>query len=463
MPDVIPIELGRPARRLRVNTLSRLRWLALTGQTMAVLFTRWVLGFPLPTGWCLFVIGLSVAVNVGVRLRYPLSHRLADEPATLLLGYDLVQLAALLFLTGGLENPFSMLLLAPVMISAASMSAARTLFSERSDDRGRDPAGPLALCPCPGIRARRCGFPSCSASGPGARSCSASGFIGIYESRVAEEARLLSDALAATELVLAREKHLSQLDGLAAAAAHELGTPLATIILVVREMMQLVKREGPMLDASTIIDDIRLLDQESQRCRSILGKLASLGTEAVGPLQDMTISHILEDVVGPQRQSDVSVSITPHGPDPEPVFPRNPGILYGLGNLVENAVDFASKRVLVDAAWTRDTLTVTVSDDGPGFAAEILSQLGEPYITTRGSGRRAKREAGSGLGLGLFIAKTLLERSGAVLVDDESAAARDRRHGAGDVASLRLRAGAEPSAVDGCASAPLFCSDWRLT
>ncbi len=414
MPDSTPIDLGRPSRRLRVHTLSRLRWLALTGQTLAVLFTRFVLGFPFATGWCFFVIAFSVVVNIGVRWRYPVSHRLDDEPATLLLGYDLLQLAALLFLTGGLENPFSMLLLAPVMISAASMSAARTLFLGGLTIVAATLLVLLHL-PLPWHPGEPMRLPFLFSIGTWCAVVLGVGFIGIYESRVAEEASLLSDALAATELVLAREKHLTQLDGLAAAAAHELGTPLATIILVVREMMQLVNRSGPTLDAADILDDIRLLDQESQRCRNILSKLASLGTEAAGPLQDMTISHILEDVAAPQRQSDVPVVVSVRGSDPEPVFARNPGILYGLGNLVENAVDFASKRVLIDAAWTRDTLTVTVSDDGPGFAADILSQLGDPYVTTRGSGRRAKREAGSGLGLGLFIAKTLLERSGAVV------------------------------------------------
>jgi len=414
MPDLTAIDLGRPARRLRVNTLSRLRWLALTGQATAVLFTRYALGFPLPIGWCLLVIGLSAVVNIGLRLRLPVTHRLEDRPATLLLGYDLVQLSALLFLTGGLENPFSMLFLAPVMISAASLSPMRTLFLG-----GLTVVAASLLVrwhlPLPWHPGEEMRLPFLFSAGIWCAVVLGVGFIGVYASRVAEEARQLSDALVATELVLAREQHLTQLDGLAAAAAHELGTPLATITLVLKETLGVLAKAGATIEVRTIADDIRLLDQEAKRCRAILAKLTSLGTEAAGPLEEMSLSHLLEDVVGPQRNFGVTVTVTPQGADAEPFCTRNPGILYGLGNLVENAVDFARHAVQIDARWTRDWVTVTINDDGPGFAADIVSRLGEPYVTSRGSGRRAKSELGSGLGLGLFIAKTLLERSGAVV------------------------------------------------
>ncbi len=414
MPKLSNIDLGQPARRLRVNTLFRLRWLALTGQAAAVLFTHLVLGFPLPLVPCLLVIGVSVACNVWLGFRYPRSHRLNDRAATALLAYDLLQLSALLFFTGGLENPFSMLFLAPVMISAASLPPGRTVL-----------LGSLAVAaatllvgwhqPLPWHPGEEMHLPVLFSAGIWCAVVLGVGFIGIYVSRVAEEARQLADALAATELVLAREQHLTQLDGLAAAAAHELGTPLATITLVVREMLGLVAKAGATIDVAQIADDIRLLDQEAQRCRAILGKLTSLGTEAAGPLEEMTLSHLVEEVVGPQRNFDVNVTVTPIGFDEEPVCARNPAILYGLGNLVENAVDFAHEGVKIDAHWTHDTVGVTVRDDGPGFAAEILSRLGEPYVTTRGAGGRAKSETNSGLGLGLFIAKTLLERSGATV------------------------------------------------
>ena len=414
MPNMIDIDLGRPARRLRVDTLSRLRWLALAGQAGAVLFTHLVLGFPLPLAACIGVIGLSAICNTWLRFHYAVTHRLNDETATALLGYDLVQLSALLYLTGGLENPFSMLFLAPVMISAASLPPPRTAL-----------LGGLAVVaatvlvrfhePLPWRPGEEMHLPFLFSAGIWCAVVLGVGFIGVYASRVAEEARQLSDALAATELVLAREQHLTQLDGLAAAAAHELGTPLATITLVVREMLGLVAKAGTTIDVAQVADDIRLLDQEAQRCRAILGKLTSLGTESAGPLGEMTLSHLVEEVAGPQRNFDVAVTVTPIGFDEEPVCTRNPAILYGLGNLVENAVDFARERVQIDAHWTPDIVSVTVRDDGPGFAAEILSRLGEPYVTTRRAGGRAKSETNSGLGLGLFIAKTLLERSGAVV------------------------------------------------
>jgi two-component system sensor histidine kinase RegB len=233
------------------------------------------------------------------------------------------------------------------------------------------------------------------------------GVISAYAWQVAEEARLLADALASTELVLAREQHLSQLDGLAAAAAHELGTPLSTIAVVVREL------ENALEPGSPHSEDIKLLREQAQRCREILGKLTQLSSS--GPFDRMKLSALIEDVVGPHRNFGVAIDVVlPPDIALEPVGANNPGIVYGLGNLVENAVDFANSRVEVSARWSDEEVALTIADDGPGFAPEIMDRIGEPYVTTRGRRDNPERET-SGLGLGFFIAKTLLERSGAAL------------------------------------------------
>jgi two-component system sensor histidine kinase RegB len=234
------------------------------------------------------------------------------------------------------------------------------------------------------------------------------GFIGAYAWQIAEEARLLADALAATELVLAREQHLSQLDGLAAAAAHELGTPLSTIALVVKELSLALEPGSPHAD------DVKLLREQSQRCREILSKLTELST-ASGPFDRLKLTALIEEVVAPHRNFGVTIDVAlPPDRAAEPVGAHNPAIVYGLGNLVENAVDFARSRVEVAARWTAQDVSVTISDDGPGFSADIMHRIGEPYITTRGRGHGGA-EGDTGLGLGFFIAKTLLERSGASL------------------------------------------------
>jgi two-component system, sensor histidine kinase RegB len=234
------------------------------------------------------------------------------------------------------------------------------------------------------------------------------GFVAIYASRVAIEARKLADALAATELVITREQHLTQLDGLAAAAAHELGTPLATITLVVKELQRQLSAGHPLEE------DLGLLAQEADRCRAILGKLASLGAGNEAILDEMSLGVLIEEVIIPQRDFGVRISVAEEGVGQEPVCRRNPGILYGLGNLIENAIDFADSEVQVVAKWSPTEVVIVISDDGPGFSPEVANRLGEPYVTTK-SDRRAKIEEGSGLGLGLFIAKTLLERSGATV------------------------------------------------
>ena len=415
MSDLSNPDFGHSARRLRLDTLVRLRWLAVAGQLSAVLFVHYGLGFPLPLEYCLLTIAASAALNIALRMLQPRSHRFEDTPATILLAFDVLQLATLLYLTGGVANPFSFLAFSPIVISAVSLPRLSTflLFSFLM-------ALMLALAwwhlPLPWQGAPAPSLPPLYRAGVWIAVALGAAFVCVYAGRVAEEARLLSDALAATELVLAREQHLSQLDGLAAAAAHELGTPLATIALVVKELAN-NKHLPP--DAQ----DLDLLAQQTRRCRDILGKLRSLNDED-GVLQTMSLSVLLEEVSEPHRHFDINLQASLKGEGPEPVAKRSPGILYGLGNLVENAVDFARSTVELSGRWTHQAVVVTILDDGPGFAPEVRKRLGEPYVTTRADTRKAKKEEGSGLGLGLFIAKTLLERSGAtVTIANRSGAA----------------------------------------
>lgn len=401
--------LVRGARRLKLDTLIGLRWLAVAGQSTAVAVAHFGFAFPLPFGKCFLVIAASALLNLALHARFPASHRLSDRAATYLLAFDIVQLAVLLGLTGGLQNPFAMLFLAPVLISATALPPERTLALGLLAV-GSATLLVLAHQPLPWTAGQKLELPFLYVSGIWTAILLGTAFTGVYAWRVAEEARQLAQALAATELVLAREQHLSQLDGLAAAAAHELGTPLATIALVARELQRQLPEKG------AVADDLKLLGEQVQRCRGILAKLTSLGEEGSDFLESMTLTHLLEEVAGPLRGSEVRIDVRRAGEGPEPVCRRSPGLLYGLGNLVDNAVDFAASRVTIEAGWTAERVRVEIRDDGLGFPPEVLLRAGEPYVTTRGSGRqRGDEPRRSGLGLGLFIAKTLIERSGATL------------------------------------------------
>jgi two-component system sensor histidine kinase RegB len=227
----------------------------------------------------------------------------------------------------------------------------------------------------------------------------------------------MSAALSATELVLAREQRLSALDGLAAAAAHELGTPLATIALVAKELKRELAPEGPYTE------DIDLLISQTARCREILARLSSREAQTDEMYQRTRVLVMIEDLVAPLRGSDVVIAVASSADaddkalNDEPVFRRNPAITYGLGNLLENAVDFAETRVEVEARWTPQQVSITVRDDGPGFHENVFDRLGDPFVTTRPGYGEDSGEAGrhEGMGLGFFIAKTLLERSGAAV------------------------------------------------
>jgi two-component system sensor histidine kinase RegB len=402
-PDTRPT-----GRSVRLDTLVRLRWFAVIGQTTAVLVVYLGLDYELPVWACLAVIALAAWLNVALRVRFPLTLRLEPDRAAWLLAFDVAELAVLLFFTGGLQNPFAVLFLGPVLISAAALPPRLTLLLS-----GFAVACATVLIivhyPLPWDTEPPLVLPATYVMGVWLAILLSIAFIGMHAWQVTEEARQLADALAATELVLEREQHLSQLDGLAAAAAHELGTPLSTITVIAKELALAIPPD------SKHANDVRLLNEQARRCREILAKLTEL-SQTGDPYERMKLSTLLEEVVAPHRDFGVAINVAlSPGDAAEPIGGRNPAILYGLGNLLENAVDFARERVDVAASWSGKDVAVTITDDGPGFAPEIMDRVGEPYVSSRRRDRQGLDPEASGLGLGFFIAKTLLERSGATL------------------------------------------------
>lgn len=406
----------RMTGRIRSRTLLLLRWLEAAGQLTAVLVVYLGFEYDLPIFWCLGIIGIYAALNVVVSFRYPATKRLGDNEATAYLAYDLIQLAALLWLTGGLENPFALLFLAPVVVSATTLLLRNTLI-----------LGGLALIcitflafthqPLPWYSAQSYELDPLYVSGIWVALVVGLVFTTVYAWRIAIEARNMSDALAAAQSVLEKEHRLSALGGLAAAAAHELGTPLATIATVAKEL----KRELPA--DGHLAEDVALLGSEVDRCREILSQLAERPDQSDEHLSKMRMDALLEEISEPYSGVDVTVNIdvSPSGQKAIEVQ-RLPEILHGLTSLIENATDFAREKVRVRARWTNYEVMITITDDGPGFATEIIDRLGEPYVTSRprrpaGEDRdeNQDRSEHEGMGLGFFIAKTLLERTGAEL------------------------------------------------
>lgn len=414
------------AQRVRLDTLVRLRWLAIIGQLAAVCAVAFGFGYPLPIMACLNVIGLSALLNLYLWWGYPRSTRISDRRAAFILAFDQVQLASLLYLTGGLGNPFAVLLLAPVLISATILRLPTTVALGLLVSLL---ISALALwhLPLPWAAGQPPAFPLVYRMGVWAALLVAIGFICTYAWNVAHESRNLANALAAAELALEREQHLSELDGMAAAAAHELGTPLGTITVVAKE----ISRE---IDPATPLgEDIALIQAQAERCRTILGKLSSLGVSPDTVISTKTLDAILDDLVAPHRDFSVPITVKTQGDGPSPMLRANPALSYGIGNLIENAIDFARKEVCVTGTWDARSVTIRVEDDGPGFPADVMARLGEPYVSRRrgridsvgddapavgklGAPSLASELAGGlggGLGLGFFIAKTLLERGGA--------------------------------------------------
>jgi len=433
--------LPRRSRGLSLRTLVILRWMAIAGQSATIAVATGWFRFDLPLWPCLGVIAISIAMNLNATSRlkrtdgsFPDGRMTAAH-----LGFDILQLSALLGLTGGLQNPFCLLLVAPVTVAAASLPGRQAalmgllVFS-------------ATVClfffslPLPWQAGTELELPPLYRFGTGLALITGVIFTSAYAWRVAADAEKLELALATTQDVLQREQRMAALGGLAAAAAHELGTPLATIQVVARELLR-----GSVKDSSAA-EDAALILQQAERCRGILKRLSQQPEEGDSAFAEVGLKALLEEVVEPHRGFDLAfdVSVTTRPGEPPPRVRRLPEVIHGLSALVENAADFAAATVRVRAVVDAAFIEIEIVDDGPGFPADILPRLGEPYVTSRPQGKarralaaqiaasvaaatpgRKSRKAAraepepeaiapsqGGMGLGFFIARTLLERTG---------------------------------------------------
>lgn len=399
---------------VRSRTLIILRWMAIAGQTTAVLIATYILGFQLNIALCSLAIGASILLNVITAMVLPITKRLSERETTLMLLFDIFQLVILLALTGGLNNPFSLLILAPVTISATALTARATLF-----------LGVVAVSlvtvlayyfiPLIDHMGRVLALPDIFLLGNWVALLLGITFLAAYARRVTIETFYMSQALAATQMALEREHKLSALGGVVAAAAHEMGTPLATIKLVAAELQEDLS-EQPELK-----EDAQLIHEQAIRLHSILKDMGRSGKDDL-LMKSTTFLNLIDEAAEPHENRGKEILYYVNGlplhvySETVPMVLRHPQVIHGLRNLIQNAVDFAKNTVWIHASWTDQKLSILVADDGPGYPADLISRIGDPFLPRQrhSTSRRSDLRPGyEGMGLGLFIAKTLLEGSGA--------------------------------------------------
>lgn len=389
-----------------------LRWVAIVGQLTAITVAQRMYSLQLELGLCYLVVGISVIGNLVAIFVFPENKRLSESENLSMVMFDLLQLGALLYLTGGLHNPFALLLLGPVTVSAAVLTTGSTILV------GATAIAMVSLLsqyhlPLRTVQGFHLRIPELFVFGNWLALVIATVFIGAYSRRVTSEMHSMSDALSATQMALSREQKLTDLGGVVAAAAHELGTPLATIKLVSAELME------ELADNKDLHEDAVLIREQADRCRDILRDMGRAGKDDLH-LRQAPLMTVVAEAAEPHAHRGKFVHYS-HDPNSgqeikQPAILRKPEIIHGLRNLVQNAVDFANANVWVETHWTDDTISIRIIDDGRGFPPHLIKRIGDPFMRKRRApSDNQQRPEYEGMGLGLFIAKTLLERSGAEL------------------------------------------------
>ena len=374
-----------------LSNLIKIRWIAIFGQFIAIIFVYFILTINIFLIPCIFALITSVSVNFYSYFLQKKNNNISDKQAFFFLLYDTIQLSVLLYLTGGIINPFIILIIAPIIISATYLGAIWTIL--------------LSLLSITLIFTLNYFYiplewnepiiiPRTYQIGLLLSLLIAIIFIAVYVYLFATSARKISDALSETKLQLSNQKKITEVGSLSAAAVHELSTPLNTIFLVLNDFL----KDKKLIKNLDVLEDIELLKSEAERCKNILLKLSKNPQNLKDNfLKKVKISDIVKINFEKFNTNKILKINTNNHVEKEIIFKDE--IMYALGNLIQNAIIYSKKFVFVDIKIKTNIYNIVISDDGPGFPKDIIEKLGQPYVSKNKKG----------LGLGIFISKNLIE------------------------------------------------------
>ncbi len=387
------------------STLTILRYIAIFGQFLAVniVFFYLQLEFPIKASYLVIFLGLLTNIFLQFKIK---ANQLKDSFASLFLLYDLFQLAVLLYLTGGILNPFSILLIIPAIVSSTFLSMGTTIIL------GVITSLLLFILthyymPLPGFISENFNVPGFYKLGIFTAILIGLIFLSYFGIRFSGETKKRSEALNKLQEVISKEYELESLGGQAAAAAHSLGTPLATIAVVAKELKKEIGED------KEVSKDIDLLISQTRRCSEILKQISKKQIKDDVFFSLIKFEDLLEEIIVSFKEtSSKKITLSSESDNNKISIMRTPEIIYGLRNFIGNAVKFSRSQVKINLKSDEKQIEIKINDDGPGIPEDIIKKIGEPYIKSKSN----ELSSNAGLGLGTFLGKTLLERQGANLL-----------------------------------------------
>ena len=381
-----------------LGNLIKIRWIAIFGQILAIFFVSYIIKIQIPLYETLSIILFSVFVNFYSYFEERKNKSITNVKAFSFLLYDTLQLGFLLFLTGGIINPFSILILAPVITSASYLPALMTVILSTISIIIIILLNfyfiPLNL-------GDEFYLPDIYSFGLMASLIITVIFIAIYAYLFASSSRKISNALSISKLQILNQKKISEVGSLSAATAHELGTPLNTIFLVLNDLL----KEKKLIEDKNIVKDIILLKSQAERCKEILQKLSKNPLKIKDRFLDKVKITDLIKINFDKFNKDKKLKISKFNVTDEPEIIYKDEIMYALGNIIQNAIFHAKEIVNAELYYNKMNVKIFIIDDGNGFSKDIIDKLGEPYISKNTEG----------MGLGIFISKNLIENMGGKL------------------------------------------------